>query len=441
MLRPFFAQSLLVVCFVMLGSQMSWALQEDAPAKPETTSEAAPETAEPVDSKAEWDKLSARKMEIAVKLAELRKTFESAPVEQKRTIRDEYQGLVEEFLLQLSPQMSELAADVLKQEPENQEAAEFVMQQAWRESDYSKAVSLADQLLAAGHETDTVLNVGGAAHFAEQNFEKSAELLTKAEKNNGLDPQTGGRYLDYAREYVELWKSEQEVRAKEAAAAEGEELPRVELTTNKGKILIELFENEAPNTVANYISLVESGFFNGIKFHRVIPNFMIQGGDPNTKNDNPEDDGLGGPGYTIKCECFGEDARMHFSGSLSMAHAGRDTGGSQFFITHLPTAHLNPNNGTQSNHTVFGRVVEGLKIVRSIEKDDVIETATVVRKRDHEYKPVTTADPEAEKPTEEKPASKESGTEKTDTEKKEESEPEEKAESTEDKKTEEKKEE
>ncbi|MDG2387890.1 MAG: peptidylprolyl isomerase, partial [Planctomycetaceae bacterium] len=411
MLRPFFARSMFTVCCVLLGSQMSWALQDEAPAKPEAKADA------PVDVKAEWDKLSARKMEIAVKLAELRETFESAPVEQKRTIRDEYQALVEEFLLQISPEMSELAAEILEQDAENQEAAEFVMQQAWRDGDYAQAVSLADRLLEAGYETETVLNIGGAAHFAEQDFEKSVELLTKAEKNNGLDPQTGGRYLDYARKYVDLWKSEQEVRTKEAEAAEGEELPRVEMTTNKGKILIELFENEAPNTVANYISLVESGFFNGIKFHRVIPNFMIQGGDPNTKNDNPEDDGLGGPGYTIKCECFAENARVHFAGSLSMAHAGRDTGGSQFFVTHLPTPHLNPNNGTQSNHTVFGRVVEGLEIVRGIEKDDVIETATVVRKRDHEYKPETTADPEAEKAAEEKPATEKPATEKPATEK------------------------
>ena len=219
MLRPFFARSMFTVCCVLLGSQMSWALQDEAPAKPEAKADA------PVDVKAEWDKLSARKMEIAVKLAELRETFESAPVEQKRTIRDEYQALVEEFLLQISPEMSELAAEILEQDAENQEAAEFVMQQAWRDGDYAQAVSLADRLLEAGYETETVLNIGGAAHFAEQDFEKSVELLTKAEKNNGLDPQTGGRYLDYARKYVDLWKSEQEVRTKEAEAAEGEELP------------------------------------------------------------------------------------------------------------------------------------------------------------------------------------------------------------------------
>ena len=96
---------------------------------------------------------------------------------------------------------------------------------------------------------------------------------------------------------------------------------------------------------------------------------------------------------------------MHFAGSLSMAHAGQDTGGSQFFITHLPTAHLNPNNGTQSNHTVFGRVIEGLDVVRDIEKDDMIEKAVVLRKRDHEYKPETTPDPNA-KPSEEESSEK-----------------------------------
>ncbi|MBD3675758.1 MAG: peptidylprolyl isomerase [Planctomycetaceae bacterium] len=186
-------------------------------------------------------------------------------------------------------------------------------------------------------------------------------------------------------------------------------MPRVELTTSKGKIVVELFENEAPNTVANFISLVESGFYNGIKFHRVEPNFMVQTGDPNSKNDDPSDDGLGGPGYTIKCECFNENARMHFGGSLSMAHAGKDTGGSQFFITHRPTVHLNPNNGTEYNHTVFGRVIEGLDVVRDIKQDDVIEKAVVLRKRDHEYKPETTPDPSAEKPAEEESADKKDG--------------------------------
>ena len=135
-----------------------------------------------------------------------------------------------------------------------------------------------------------------------------------------------------------------------AAEAKADDLPRVLLKTSKGDIVLELFENEAPNTVANFIALVEKGFYNGLTFHRVLPNFMAQGGDP-TGN------GSGGPGYAIACECYRPDARMHFRGSLSMAHAGRDTGGSQFFLTFLPTRHLN------GQHTCFGRVIRGMDVL------------------------------------------------------------------------------
>ena len=121
-----------------------------------------------------------------------------------------------------------------------------------------------------------------------------------------------------------------------------DDLPRVKIETTKGTIVVELFENEAPNTVANFVSLVESHFYDGTPFHRVIPGFMAQGGDPTGT-------GTSGPGYTIACECDLPDARKHFLGSLSMAHAGKDTGGSQFFLTFAPTEHLD------GRHTVFGR--------------------------------------------------------------------------------------
>ncbi|RMG34316.1 MAG: peptidylprolyl isomerase [Planctomycetota bacterium] len=166
-------------------------------------------------------------------------------------------------------------------------------------------------------------------------------------------------------------------------------MPRVELQTTKGKIVLELFENEAPNTVANFITLVEKGFYDGTAFHRVIPAFMIQGGDPNSRDEDPTNDGIGGPGYTIACECYQANARKHFRGSLSMAHAGRDTGGSQFFITHLPTPHLNADSQRNTGHTVFGRVVSGMDVVDAIEKGDRIVKATVLRKRPHPYRPNT----------------------------------------------------
>lgn len=130
--------------------------------------------------------------------------------------------------------------------------------------------------------------------------------------------------------------------------------PRVQMKTAKGDMVIELFQQDAPKTVENFLKLTNEGFYNGKTFHRVISNFMIQGG-------CPKGDGTGGPGYKIKCEI---NNNKHQRGSLSMAHAGKDTGGSQFFICHSPQSHLD------GVHTVFGRVIEGVDVVDKISKDD-----------------------------------------------------------------------
>ena len=157
-----------------------------------------------------------------------------------------------------------------------------------------------------------------------------------------------------------------------------DDLPRVLLKTNRGDITVELFEDEAPNTVANFISLVERGFYNGLGFHRVLKGFMVQTG-------CPKGDGTGGPGYHIPCECYKPGFRKHLRGSLSMAKgAQRDSGGSQFIITLAPMPFLD------GKHTVFGRVVEDMDVVSSLQKGDKIIDAKVLRKRPHQYVPKKT---------------------------------------------------
>jgi peptidyl-prolyl cis-trans isomerase B (cyclophilin B) len=135
--------------------------------------------------------------------------------------------------------------------------------------------------------------------------------------------------------------------------------------TEKGIMKVEFFEKDAPNTVKNFTDLAKKGFYDGLTFHRVIPDFVIQGGCPNGS-------GSGGPGYKIKCELTGGN-QYHDRGVLSMAHAGRDTGGSQFFICHsrTNTAHLD------RNHTCFGKVTEGLEVIDKIKEGDVIEKIVV----------------------------------------------------------------
>lgn len=138
-----------------------------------------------------------------------------------------------------------------------------------------------------------------------------------------------------------------------------------EIKTAKGTMKVEFYEKDAPNTVDNFVKLSEKGFYDGLTFHRVIPNFVIQGGCPNGT-------GAGGPGHTIDCELDGEN-QYHERGVLSMAHAGRNTGGSQFFICHSRdnTAHLD------RNHTVFGKVTEGLDVIDAIQAGDKIEKITI----------------------------------------------------------------
>jgi peptidyl-prolyl cis-trans isomerase B (cyclophilin B) len=135
------------------------------------------------------------------------------------------------------------------------------------------------------------------------------------------------------------------------------------LMQNGEKIEFDLFPGEAPETVANFEKLAKEGFYNGLTFHRVIPGFVSQGGDPNGN-------GTGGPGYTIKCETEG-NPHKHEAGSLSMAHAGRDTGGSQFFIVHEPQPHLN------GVHTVFGKVTSGLETAIGMQNGDIMEKVEV----------------------------------------------------------------
>ena len=142
------------------------------------------------------------------------------------------------------------------------------------------------------------------------------------------------------------------------------------LETAQGRIEVELFADVAPGTVANFEKLANSGFYDGTRFHRVIPNFMIQGGDPYSKTGKGRV-GTGGPGYTIKCETD-KNIHKHVAGTLSMAHAGKDTGGSQFFICHSAQPHLD------GVHTVFGQVSKGQDVVNKIASNDEVKSIRVM---------------------------------------------------------------
>lgn len=266
---------------------------------------------------------------------------------------------------------------------------------------YERALPIIKRLIDGGADNRDLYLWGFLSAFNLNDYDLAEEYLKKAQENGAIkaltataqsqsDRQSGiaeatmalvANYSSSLAKYRDLWTKELALRTAEAKA---DDLPRVRFTTTKGAITIELFENDAPQSVANIITLIKQGFYNDTPFHRVLPKFMAQGG-------AKTDDGQGGPGYTIRCECYRPDYRHHFRGSLSMAHRGRDTGSSQFFLTTVPTTHLD------GKHTVYGRVIEGIEVLGDLQrrstqhqanppKPDRILRAEVLRDRGHDYK-------------------------------------------------------
>lgn len=283
---------------------------------------------------------------------------------------------------------------------------------------YEDAAKLSQHLLNQKMKNNDVIRMAAFSSLKSNDFETAAMLGETLLELGLITKFDYGRSDFGALEYWrEAWK--QELKFRERDRMKGD-LPRVILQTTKGEIEIELFEDDAPNTVANFIYLVEKGFYTNLDFHRVIRGFMAQGGGyellaTETNLDGTlKKRGIGDPGYTIEDE-VGPNSRKHFRGSVSMALAGPNTGGSQFFIC------FKPNAGLDRIHTVFGRVIRGMNVVVSflprdpidpanppeeetsengtpwvyevpgIEMPDKILSARVVRKRNHEYSPVIKA--------------------------------------------------
>jgi cyclophilin family peptidyl-prolyl cis-trans isomerase len=318
------------------------------------------------------------------RLKELEQSYNTTPSPAARAeIKKQFQELVDQSG-KLLPELQSLAEVAYiaapNKDPDVTRVLVGLLAYKFRSDEYEAALKLAK--LLEDHECNMpeLDWFGGMAAFNADDYETAERRLSKADKAGRLDRQ-GKSMLAELPEQKKAWAAEQDIRKKEAAA---EDLPRVKLETSKGPIVIELFENEAPQTVGNFVSLVEAKKYDGLSFHRVLPGFMAQGGDP-------AGDGSGGPGYTIYCECDKPEYRRHFRGTLSMAHAGKNTGGSQFFLTFRPTTHLN------GLHTAFGRVVEGLDVLAKLQridpesptgaKPDTIVKAEVLRKRDHAYEP------------------------------------------------------
>jgi len=276
----------------------------------------------------------------------------------------------------LFPKLTELVED---DQPMRRSWSEYYL----RANNYDGMIAVLSAVPADPTDDPEAVLTLSRCFFAQHRFGEALEMLESIPvEATAQNTALSGR-IDQLRNdcesYLELWPFEQVTRSTEQVA---DDLPRVELITARGRIVVELFENEAPNTVANFISLVEAGFYDGTKFHRVEQNFMVQGGDPNTKPGATGIPGQGGPGYRIPDEHTRQGARNHFAGSLAMAKTpAAHTAGSRFFLTHEPTPFLN------GKHTVFGRILEGLDVARGLKINDLLVSAIVLRKRDHEYNP------------------------------------------------------
>jgi cyclophilin family peptidyl-prolyl cis-trans isomerase len=370
---------------LLFASFTSLCLAQVAP--PVAGQNPAPAAAPPVAPGAEaarFQAMNERYKSLDKQLDEIATTFATATsAAQQAELKKKYTTLVAE-IEQAIPQLQQAAEAAFLAQPNVDPAVtDMLLASMWfdyRRDDFEPALRLA-KLLAEHKCTNPALNViAGKAAFQCNDYAAAEYFLGLANESGKIDDDAR-EFLAELPEQKKQWEIERAIRAREAAA---DNLPRVKFETTKGTIVLELFEDEAPQAVANFINLVEKKFYDGTPFHRVLGGFMAQGGDPTGT-------GTGGPGYKIYCECDQLNYRHHFRGSLSMAHAGKNTGGSQFFLTFRPTTHLD------GRHTCFGRVIEGMDVLAKLQrvdpsqptgdKPDKIIKAEVLRKRGHVYEP------------------------------------------------------
>ncbi len=369
-------------------------------------SQPAADSAEATPQREAFEKTFERWKAMLAELRALDIQYRNASPARQEQLLPQYNAVVEQGESLQHELIDAAMAAFVKKPDANRDLLQFLLMVVRTEMDaerYGAVVDLLQPLLDSGVKLPALHNVMGIAAYCSNRFDLAEQEIEIAQEE-GVSNLLSDRYMETIPYYKEIWAREQELREAEQAA---NDLPRVLLRTNKGEIELELFENQAPNTVANFISLVEDGFYDGLEFHRVVPRLAAQGGCPNG-------DGTGGPGYRIRSECLEEDARHHFRGSIAMASRGLHDAGSQFYVTFVPAWHLD------GRYTVFGRVVRGIDVLAKLQRreprdpmqvainphrnvvippaDRILE-ARVTRKRNHPYEPETL--PPIEMPLEE----------------------------------------
>lgn len=311
----------------------------------------------------------------------------STTEEQKEEIGAKLEKL-SDYLTKLYPKLMELAEAAWKEAPSSDpEILRYIVEVLDVKlvtEDYENAqeilVGLIQQRIPQQYLAD-LYDVAGEVCFMLNDFEKAGQFYEQAAKAGVLSERGALLQKDVSYQRVG-WAKEAILREREAKA---DDLPRVVLKTTKGDITFELFENEAPNTVANFIYLVKKGFYDGMYFDPVIPGLFAESGNSMENED-------GGPGYTIRDEFDEKNARHHYRGTISMSRTGENTAGSRFYISFAPQKELD------GKAVVFGRVIKGMDVLSQITRmdpqnpdpmaePDMIESAEVLRERDHKYVP------------------------------------------------------
>lgn len=363
-----FAQTILAVSFVLAQVGVPAAAPAPAQTAPAQTApaQAAPAQAAPATPQfAEFQQRFAAYKTTAAKIQELQQEFEKAAQANDKTKIQEIQQAAGPLLKEAETSFMNTVPVALEayknSDGKNEELVQFMLVYAnylLTVDNYDQAYQLFASFLSKGmhKKHPEIFEMAGISAFGSNRFAAAKKCFDFAKQANAPLSRQAQAYAESITEYYEkAWMLETQLRQQETRA---NDLPRVLIRTTVGDIVVELFENEAPNSVKSFITLVEKGYYSNLPFHRVLPGFMAQGG-------CPKGDGTGGPGYTIPEEYTKENARKHFCGSLAMARSmDPNSAGSQFYITFLP------NQSLDSNYTVFGRVIQGLDVLPKIERID-----------------------------------------------------------------------
>ncbi len=344
-------------------------------------------------TRAEFEQMLDRWKMLLGELHQLELAFYTSHRSQRDDIAEQYYSKLEDGF-ELEAELLESALRTFVADPEeNDDLRDFLItisSQLIAAEYYEDGLRISQSLIENQIEDAQVYNNAAKAAFACNEFGLADQYLRILTKSEGRES-SAKRRLRLLPTYRQEWQRERKLRETEQLAAD---LPRVLLRTERGDMELELFENEAPNTVANFMKLVEQGFYDNLTFHRVVSEFAALGGDPHA-------DGSGSPGYYIPHELERPDRRLHFRGSLCTVSEGLVANGCQFCLTFQPTPQLDGQS------TVFGRVVRGIEVLarlqrigvglpsKSIQADRILE-ARVLRKRNHKYAPQMIPDPGAE---------------------------------------------